>query len=112
MVRGGKDAMQEGPRGDKHEAVWWTRLTKQGQNKATQVGSILRTAQEGLVDVAPVRRESQWSLVKRKWDPINQSKKSIGNSMEKQEGQQMQLEVKTGAWVEESQNRHKEGRNK
>lgn len=61
MARGGKDAMQEGPREDKHEALWLTRLTKQGKqgkDKETQVGSILGTAWEGLVDVAPVREES------------------------------------------------------
>lgn len=86
MVRGGKDAVQEGPREDKHEAVWLTRLTKQGKDKGTQVGSILRTALEGLVDVVLVRRESQKAL-KGKWGPINQNKKGTGNCVEKQEGQ-------------------------
>lgn len=43
MVRGGKD----GPRKVKHEAVWLTKVTKQGKDKETQVGSILRTAQGG-----------------------------------------------------------------
>lgn len=65
--------MQEGPKEDEHEAVWLTRLTKQGKDKETQVGSILRTAQEGLIDVASVRKESQKAL-KGKWGPIDQVK--------------------------------------
>lgn len=71
MVGGGK--MQQRPREDKHEPVWLTRLIKEGKDREIHVGSILKATQEELVGVAPVRKESEWALVKGKWGPISQS---------------------------------------
>lgn len=95
--------MQEGPREDKHELIWLTRLIKEGKDREIHVGSILKATQEELVGAAPVRKESEQALVKGKWGQNNQREKGMGNSGEKQEGHQMHFEVKAGAWIRKEQ---------
>lgn len=48
MFRGGKSAMQEGPKVNKH-SIWLTRLIRKGKDREIHVVSILKASYDELV---------------------------------------------------------------